>query len=68
MYKIGMLHPQGTYFDIYYDDKAKNNPYRVYRRYWDRGWHKRLLAKYGNLSSCTAYIHTYVQFHDEESR
>ena len=68
MEKIGMIHPRGTYFDIYYDDKARCNPYRVYHRYWDRGWHKRLLVKYANLGSCIAYINNYVMGHDEENR
>jgi hypothetical protein len=68
MHKIGMLDTKDVLFEILYDDKAKTNPYKVYNKYWDHGWHKRLLNKYADLASCTAYINNYVMEHNEEER
>lgn len=66
MKKIGELNTKFRIFTIYHDEKDRYNPYKVYEKYWDHGWHKKLLVKYGHLASCTAYLHSYVMDHDEE--
>ena len=68
MRKIGMLNAKHKLFEVFYDDKADVNPYRLYEKHWNCGWHKKQLARYGNLSSCMAYIYTYVLNNDEERR
>lgn len=68
MRKIGMLHPKGIIFEICYDEKAKHNPYRIYRKYWQSGWHKKLEEKYADLYSCTIWLNEYVKTHNEETR
>ena len=69
MKKIGMLDTKKAYFEIYYDEKAKTNPYRLYNKYWktDR-WHRKLIEKYADLYSCTIWLNNYVANHNEESR
>ena len=73
MNKIGSQRTNGGNITIYRDEKAKVNPYRLYvEAYYNDGkheWptkHKKLIAKYGNLASCTAHIHNYVMQNDEE--
>lgn len=68
MRKIGMLNAKDKLFEVFYDDKVSVNPYRLYEKHWNCGWHKKQLAMYGNLSSCMAYIYTYVLNNDEERR
>ena len=68
MHKIGMLDTKAVLFEVYYDDKAKTNPYKVYNKYWDHGWHKKLLLKYADLASCVNFINCYVKQNNEESR
>lgn len=68
MRKVGMLNTKDKLFEVFYDDKTAVNPYRVYEKYWNSGWHRKQLVRYGNLSSCMAYMYTYVLNHDEERR
>lgn len=66
-WKIGELVLDGT-FTIYYNSEDDANHYWLYREWWGNGKHKKLIAKYGNLSSIVAYIYEYVLNHDEERR
>lgn len=74
MKKIGELNTKSMNIIIKYDDKAKANPYRIYRRYW--GYNKygygttkeELLQKYSDLYSVTVWVADYVGRHNEESR
>ena len=75
MNKIGEINPKNTHkITVYYDGKAKSNPYRVYEEFkaynkdlylTDR---KRLVAKYADLHSCVALMAQYTMEHNEESR
>lgn len=66
MRKIGSLSTRANLFEVYLDNNSKTNPYSIYRKWYDKGWHRKLIVRYGNLSSCTAWIHQYVMDHDEE--
>lgn len=55
MRKIGEIRSNIT-FIIKVDDEDRINPYKVYRRWYDGGWHQKQAAKYGNLHSCLLYI------------
>lgn len=76
MKKIGMIQPTGLpMMTIYYDDKAKTNPYRVYKEYYELGEcgygltkRKKLINKYGNLYSCICEMNKYIAENDEEKR
>lgn len=75
MKKIGFINAKAGTLTIYYDEKDKRNPYRVYKEWKDlhptEGWvqkHKMLIQKYGNLASCTILINDWVKAHDEERR
>lgn len=69
MRKIGELKPlnyHGT-IEIFYDEKAKYDPFRVYLKYFDfkedgrLAKRKRMLAKYGNLGSCVCYMQQFLK-------
>ena len=61
MRKIGELNTKKVHFVIYHDENTKCNPYRIYSKWYNNGWHKSLLAKYEDLLSCIHYIEFYVR-------
>jgi len=67
MKKIGELNALAGTFVIYYDE-ADRNHYRLYKKWYNKGWHRQLIVKYADLSSCTYWIHDYINQHDEEGR
>jgi len=66
MKKIGSISLKGMVATIYYDDKTNTNPFRLYAEYYTQseyGYpmkHRKIIAKYGDLASCTAHIHNFV--------
>lgn len=45
----------GTRFECFQTEN-KNNPYTVKLVWYDRGWHRRIIAKYANFSSVLAFL------------
>ena len=76
MKKIGnLLLNDGNTICIYYDNHRGINKYALYvESYYQDDkheyptTHRKLIARYANLASCTAHIHNFVQNNDEESR
>ena len=68
MYKMGELNTRAGRFVIYYDNAARVNPYRIYKKWWNGGWHRELVEKYADLYSCTIYINDFVRDHNEDRR
>lgn len=76
MKKIGSLSfKDGNIIGIYYNDKVKWNPYRIYSITYARDidgkifkTKKKLVEKYGDLSSCTEWLNRYAWVHNEERR
>ena len=46
---------KGTY-RVVYDDQAKNNPYTIYKEWYDRGKHSTKLTAYADMTSCLYHI------------
>lgn len=67
MKKIGELNALAGLFVLYYDPEDRNH-YKLYKKWYDKGWHKKLIEKYANLSSCTDYIANFIYRHDEDKR
>lgn len=61
MKKVGELITDSTTLVIYKDEEARCNPYRIYRKWFDEGWHKKLVVKFQDLLSCTYFINDYVR-------
>lgn len=69
MKKIGELNALAGNFVLYYDEKEKYNHYKIYQREWyNRGWHRKLIDKYADLSSCMQYLARFILYHNEEGR
>lgn len=71
MFKLGSLMTVNGTLAIYKVKEDMYNPYHLYMEfvYVDDKHsyptkHKKLIAKYGNLASCTSYIHDYVMKND----
>lgn len=41
--------------------EGKTNPYRIYRKWYNMGWHKKMLQKYANFDSCLYHISDYYR-------
>ena len=68
MKKIGELNTIHGTFEIKYDEQARYNPYKLYAKWYDGGWHRRLLANFCHLHGCISIINDFVRDHDETSR
>ena len=66
MKKIGELMTKTRYFVIYYDE-GNDLPYRLYHKWYDTTWHKRLLFYHKSLGGLTSYINDHI-WHEEEGR
>lgn len=44
------------HYKCVHDDADKHNPYRVYRTWWDRGEHRKLLVKYADFESVMWFL------------
>ena len=45
------IQDKGYHFSVIYFE-GQTNPYRIYRRWYDRGEHRKLCMKYADLNSC----------------
>ena len=74
MTKIGHIAPAGVpALCVYYDDKAKRNPYRVYKEWKESGpcglrSRRKMVAQYADLYSCAFVILGWCKENNEEGR
>ena len=68
MMKIGELNSKLIRFVIMYDQADTATPYKIYAKWYEYGWHRKLLAKHPDLYSCTSAINDYIKDHNETSR
>ena len=68
MRKIGEINTKMITFVICYDSADTYNPYKLYHKWYECGWHRRLVSKYAHLAGCVSEINDYVRDHDEERR
>lgn len=40
------------------------NPYKVYRVYWNDGWHRINVAEYADMNSCLCYLLKAIKGHE----
>ena len=74
MQKIASISPKGVpSMTVYYDKKAKTNPYRVYKE-WNEvteygiRHRKKLVIRYADLLSCAHLMLGYISMYNEEGR
>lgn len=68
MKKIGEINSKSITFVIYYDEAEAYNPYKLYLKWYEYRWHRRLVSKYAHLAGCIEVINDYVRDHDEDRR
>jgi len=76
MTKIAHVQPKGMdTMHVYYDEKAKTNPYRVYLEGYHHTYdyegiakHKRQVVRYADLASAMNALYQYALNHNEEGR
>lgn len=68
MYKIGFIQAGYEKLTVYFDGKAKVNPFRVYLEYYgqDNKHHKKQVGRYANLASCGDYMNWFTRINDRE--
>lgn len=49
-----LLH--GKFYVCILDMEAKRNPYKLYEKWYDMGWHRKKLAEYGDMDSVLMHI------------
>lgn len=59
MRKIVEIHENGYNLRGYKTDD-KYNPYRLYKVWYDRGWHRKQLVKYADFESLICHIYQMV--------
>lgn len=62
MRKIGELNTGMKTFTIYIDQKYQ---YRLYRKYYNNGWHKNLIKKFDSLYDCNQFIGQYLWWENQ---
>ena len=57
--KIAEICEKGVRLVMIHDEKDKYNPYKVYRKWWETGWHKKQLSKWGDFLSAWQFMYEY---------
>ena len=55
--KVLEINENGLHLECIKDYNAKYNPYRLYRVWWDGGWHRKLIDKFGDFQSVVAEVY-----------
>lgn len=49
-------HYDGYHYVVIYNSSLTVNPYILYRKWYNMGWHRKKVAQYGNLDSCLFHL------------
>lgn len=50
-YQVMNICEGGHHWVCIYDTAAKRNPYKLYQKWYDMGWHKRKVVEYADFQS-----------------
>ena len=50
------LDHNGTHIIVIKDNTAQINPYRIYRKWYEYGWHRELVTKYADFDSVLYWL------------
>ena len=56
-HKVLDIQENGVHLICIRDDKAKVNPYRLYKVWYDEGWHRKQEVRYADFLSIMHHIH-----------
>ena len=60
MTKVGELRTKKAHFVIYNDESDQVAPFKVYRKWYDSGWHRKLEDSGATLYKCLLFLEDYV--------
>lgn len=46
----------GNHYVVIHDSSAKTNQYKLYRKWYNRGWHRKKVAEYGDFDSIMFHL------------
>ena len=55
-HKVMDLQMDGNTYICVKDSTAKHNPYKLYRKWWDGGWHKKKIVEYCDMDSILFHL------------
>lgn len=55
-HKVLELNEKGMHIVCIYHSTTNRNPYKVYRKWYDKGWHRKKLTEYQDFSSVLAEL------------
>ena len=67
MKKIGELNALAGLFVLYYDAEDRKH-YKIYKKWYQIGWHRELIGKFNDLFGCTLWIARFIQKNNEDKR
>ena len=50
-YQVMNISDHGKHFACIYDSSARCNPYKLYRKWYDQGWHRKKVVEYDDFES-----------------
>jgi len=55
--KVLSINENGIHLECIKDNAEKYNPFKLYRVWWDGGWHRKLIDKFADIQSviCEVY-------------
>lgn len=54
--KVMELQYNGAWYICILDMTTQHNPYKLYRKWWDGGWHRRKIVEYGDMDSVLFHL------------
>ena len=54
--KIADISFAGAAYQVVHDTGCKRNPYKVYRKWYDNGWHRKKLTEWGDFPDAMQFL------------
>lgn len=58
--KVLDINVEGIWWICVFDLRAKTNPYKLYRKWYENGWHRKKVEEYGNFVSVLCHLRDYA--------
>lgn len=55
-YQVMNISERGHHWVCIYDTAAENNPYKLYQKWYDMGWHRTKVIEYADFQSVLWYL------------
>ena len=62
--KVLDINVEGKHFICIFFENVKVNPYHLYEKWYDNGWHKKQIEAYGNFVSVLDHLRNYATWNE----